>query len=172
MPWETIPSDSRTNVLETLPPYPIVLVTTRTNIITVNQINYFSFRPLRIGIGIAHVRYSYELLKAEREFVVNIPDAALVDAVKFCGSHSGRDGNKFQAAGLEREPAEQIGAACLPACRAQIECRVEQEIPFEERTWFVGRVVAARKQPGHTGVEALMCGRHHYMVTGHIVAPR
>ena len=80
---------SSTPVLDLLPPYPIVLVTTRNNVITVNQVAYFTFRPLRIGVAIAHVRHTYALLKDEGEFVINVPDASLIEAVKICGSRSG-----------------------------------------------------------------------------------
>lgn len=170
-PCERVPL-SPTSVLELLPPYPIVLVTTRTNVITINQIAYLSFRPLRIGIGVAHSRHSHKLLRAEREFVVNIPDASLLDAVRICGSLSGQDGDKFRAAGLEWEVSTQVGAVSLPRCGAQIECRVVREIPFEHRDWFVGEVVAAQKRVGHAGANALMCGRHAYWIPGAEVAPR
>jgi flavin reductase (DIM6/NTAB) family NADH-FMN oxidoreductase RutF len=159
-------------VLELLPPYPIVLVTTRSNVITINQIAYFTFRPLRIGIGVAHSRHTHELLRAEREFVVNVPDSSLLDAVRVCGSLSGRDGDKFEAAGLEREASVQVGAVGLPQCGAQIECHLDREIPFEHRDWFIGEVVAVRRRVGHTGANALMCGRHAYLMPGAEVAPR
>jgi flavin reductase (DIM6/NTAB) family NADH-FMN oxidoreductase RutF len=159
-------------VLDLLPPYPIVLVTTRSNVITVNQVAYFTFRPLRIGVAIARVRHTYALLEDEGEFVINIPNASLVDAVKICGSRSGRDGDKFVAAGLDLEPSTQVQAASIVQCKAHIECRVERTIPFEHRTWFIGRVVAARKRADHTSMTALMCGRHDYSIPGHVVAPR
>ena len=172
MSWEEVCPQARDRVLDTLPPYPIVLVTTRSNVITVNQIGYFSFSPLRLGIGVAHSRYSYSLLRDEGEFVVNIPGTALLDAVQICGSVSGRDCDKFREAGLQKAESLRVRAVSLPQCGAQIECRVSREMAFEERTWFIGEVVAARKQPGHRGEEALMCGRHNYMVPGEIVASR
>jgi len=159
-------------VLELLPPYPIVLVTTRSNVITVNQVAYFTFRPLRIGVAIAHTRYTYSLLKDEGEFVINVPDASLVKAVKICGSLSGRDGDKFVAAGLDTQASSQVQAASITQCGAHIECRVDQTISFEHRDWFIGHVVAAQKRADHTGVAALMCGRHDYSIPGDRVASR
>jgi flavin reductase (DIM6/NTAB) family NADH-FMN oxidoreductase RutF len=170
--FSSLPPQSPTAVLDLLPPYPIVLVTTRSNVITVNQVVYFTFRPLRIGVAIAHVRHTYGLLKAEGEFVVNVPDASLIAAVKFCGSHSGREGDKFQAAGLTPTPSSQVQAASIAECGAQIECRVVRRVEFEHRDWFIGEVVAARRQGDHLGVQALMCGRHDYLLAGDIVEPR
>jgi flavin reductase (DIM6/NTAB) family NADH-FMN oxidoreductase RutF len=170
--FSVVPPQSPTAVLDLLPPYPIVLVTTRSNVITVNQLTYFTFRPLRIGVGIAHSRYSHGLLKTEGEFVINVPGASLIRAVKLCGSRSGRAGPKFEAAGLTPTPSSQVRALCIAECGAHIECRVVRELAFERRDWFIGEVVAARSQPGHCGTEALMCGRHHYLLPGSVVEPR
>jgi flavin reductase (DIM6/NTAB) family NADH-FMN oxidoreductase RutF len=159
-------------VLDLLPPYPIVLVTTRSNVITVNQVTYFTFRPLRIGVAIARVRYTHGLLSEEGEFVVNVPNAGLIKAVKICGSRSGREGDKFEAAGLTRTVSSQVRAVGIAQCGAQIECRVERRVVFEQRDWFIGRVVAARKTDRHASAEAMMCGRYHYLLPGEIVSPR
>jgi flavin reductase (DIM6/NTAB) family NADH-FMN oxidoreductase RutF len=159
-------------VLSLLPPYPIVLVTTGANIITINQLAYFTFSPLRLGIAVAHTRYTYELLKEEQVFVVNVPGTSLLDAVRFCGSVSGRDGDKFARAGLTQQFSAIVPAPGIAECGAWIECRVEREIDFEERTWFVGPVVAARHREGHEGMQALMCGREAYLLPGAVGAPR
>jgi flavin reductase (DIM6/NTAB) family NADH-FMN oxidoreductase RutF len=160
------------DVLGMLPPYPIVLVTTRTNVITINQVAYFTFSPLRIGVAVAHVRYTHDLLLEEQAFVVNIPGANLVDVVKQCGSLSGRDGDKFERVGLTRMPAAAVDVVRIAECGAFIECQVDRMLKFEHRTWFIGKVVAASMQPGHEGMRALMCGRYDYRVPGEIVAQR
>jgi len=160
------------SVLSLLPSYPIVLVTVGTNIITVNQVVYFTFSPLRLGIAVAHSRYSYGLLKAAKEFVINVPEASLVGAVKLCGSISGRDGDKFAPSGLTSVPAREVDALAIAECGAQIECRVDREIEFEHRTWSVGPVVAAYRREGFTGSQALLCGREAYSLIGSLIAPR
>jgi len=159
-------------VLELLPPFPIVLVTTRTNVITIGQIEYFTFSPLRIGIGVAHSRHSHNLLANEGEFVVNVPDESLVEAVRLCGRLSGRDHDKFKAAGLDPEPSSEVQAVSIAQCRAKTECQIERQIDFEDRTWFIAAVVAARKQDGFTGRQALLCDRLGYVLAGPELAPR
>ena len=159
-------------VLELFPSFPLVLVTTQTNIITVGQIHYFTMSPLRIGIAIAHCRFSYSLLKKEQEFIINVPGEDIIDAVKTCGSVSGKDHDKFQEAGLTREDGVKVKAVGIKECGAQIECIVDREIPFENRTWFIGKVVAARRNIDHNGNRALLCGRVNYHLPGKIVAPR
>jgi flavin reductase (DIM6/NTAB) family NADH-FMN oxidoreductase RutF len=167
-----VSAQSPAKVLDLLPPFPIVLVTTHNNIITVNQIEYFTFTPLRIGISIAHSRHTYGLLKTQGEFVINVPDETMIDVVKICGKLSGRDADKFQVTGMDAEAIEGVQAAGIAQCGAQIACRVEREIDFEHRTWFVGRVVAARKGKAHRGMRSLMCGRHEYVVPGTVISAR
>jgi flavin reductase (DIM6/NTAB) family NADH-FMN oxidoreductase RutF len=159
-------------VLELLPPFSIVLVTTQTNVITIGQIEYFTFSPLRIGIGVAHRRHSHGLLAKEGEFVVNVPDESLVDAVGLCGRISGRDHDKFEAAGLDREPSSEVQAVSIAQCRARIECRIERQIEFEDRTWFIAKVVAARKEEGFSGRDGLLCDRRGYLLVGRTIAQR
>ena len=169
---DAVPPTSTKGVLELLPPFPIVLVTTRTNIITIGQIHTFTFSPLQIGIGVAHSRHTYSLLKTEQEFVVNVPNADLIAAVKRCGSISGRNQDKFEAAGLTAVESTQVKAVSIGECGAHIECVVEREIEFQKRTWFVGKVVAARKRAGHQGTDALLCGRTQYAIPGSQVGAR
>jgi flavin reductase (DIM6/NTAB) family NADH-FMN oxidoreductase RutF len=160
------------HVLDLLPPYPIVLVTVGANIITINQIAYLTFSPLRLGIGVARTRYTYELLKEHGAFVVNVPGPDLLEAVKLCGSVSGREFDKFSRAGLTQRPSEEVPVPGIDECGGWIECRVERHIDFEERTWFVGLVVAAQRRVEHQGMEALMCGRGVYALPGDVIAPR
>ena len=172
MSQRAIPVKDSRSVLEMFPPFPIVLVTTRTNVITINQMMYLTFSPLRIRIGVAHTRYTYSLLREEGEFVVNVPDASLVEAVKVCGSLSGRERDKFEAAGLHRRKSTAVKAAGIEECAAGIECRVIKEMPFEKRTWFVGEAVAAWRRTEHDPRKALMCDRHEYTIPGEHVADR
>lgn len=172
MEWEHIEPDNRTGVLHTLAPFPVAVITTQTNAITANQVEYFTFRPLRLGVAIAYERFSYEQIKNEGEFVINVPTANQIDAVRHCGATSGRDGDKFKMGNIATMPAQVVKSVCLADFAAHIECRVCREVHFEERTWFIGNVVAARKRPGHTDTQALMCGRYEYRLPGDKVADR
>ena len=137
-----------------------------------NQIAYLTFRPLRLGIAIAHTRFSYRLIRDEAEFTVNIPTAANLGVVQACGAMTGADGDKLTRAGARIEPATVVRSVCMADFAAHIECRVSRLIEFEERTWFVAGVVAARCKPGHNGGEALTCGRNEYRTPGIVIAAR
>jgi flavin reductase (DIM6/NTAB) family NADH-FMN oxidoreductase RutF len=65
-----------------------------------------------------------------------------------------------------------VHAMSICQCGGNIECRVDKEIRFEDRTWFIGQVVVARKDPEHSGERALLCGRTHYTIADNVIAPR
>ena len=58
------------------------------------------------------------------EFVVAVPGDDLDEAVHICGTQSGRDGNKFDLAGLTPIPSHHVRAPSIGECPVNIECRV------------------------------------------------
>lgn len=69
-------------------------------------------------------RYTFGLLNAEPEFTLNFLPQALRPALDLCGSRSGRDTDKWAAAGLEAEPSAEVGAPRVRGARLVLECRV------------------------------------------------
>ena len=61
------------------------------------------------GIGIARPRYSHALISKTREYVVNLPTAAMVEVVDRCGTVSVRDVDKFAALTIFATVVEQGG---------------------------------------------------------------
>jgi flavin reductase (DIM6/NTAB) family NADH-FMN oxidoreductase RutF len=69
-------------------------------------------------------RFSYQLLDASGEFTVSIPQGDMQPALDHCGAKSGRDGDKFAAAGLSSLAAQQVAAPLIAGCRWYYECKV------------------------------------------------
>lgn len=112
-------------------PSPAGLVTTvdaegKPNIITLGEIYNASIRePVIVGIGIAPARYSHQLIRESREFVVNLPRAAMLDKVLMCGKMSGRGGqDKFRLVGLTPMPAKIVKPPLIAECPINLECRL------------------------------------------------
>jgi flavin reductase (DIM6/NTAB) family NADH-FMN oxidoreductase RutF len=80
-------------------------------------------RPV-LTIAITPLRYSWRFLEEVPEFVIAVPDDATQEAAAYCGKASGRDGDKFAAAGLTRVPAQQVRPPAIAECPINIECRV------------------------------------------------
>jgi flavin reductase (DIM6/NTAB) family NADH-FMN oxidoreductase RutF len=71
-------------------------------------------------------RYSFEMLKEVGDFSVSVPasgDKETAKAVAWCGSHSGREGDKYEAVGLTKEPGITIDVPYVAECPRHFECR-------------------------------------------------
>ena len=139
--------------------FPVVLASvggSKDNIITLAMCHVFSFKPALLGLGIAPKRFSYGLFRESKDFAINIPDRKMLRAVEICGSKSGRKVDKFEAAGLTREKAEKISSPLIAECPVNIECVKIKEVEAGDHTWFIGEVVAARKDPGYKTDEMLL----------------
>ena len=55
--------------------------------------------------------------------MVAIGDESLREATELCGTKSGRDTDKFKAAGLTQIPSIEVKAPSIKECRINIECR-------------------------------------------------
>jgi len=63
--------------------------------------------------------------------------------VLYCGTHSGREVDKFKETGLVAVPAKKVRPPLIEGCVANFECKVVGEIETGDHTIFVGEVVAA-----------------------------
>ncbi|MCQ4951028.1 flavin reductase family protein, partial [Bittarella massiliensis (ex Durand et al. 2017)] len=59
-----------------------------------------------------------------------------------CGVRSGRDGDKFAAAGLTRAPASKIATPLVTESPVNLECRVTQVLELGSHHMFLAEIVA------------------------------
>jgi len=130
--------------LRQLPIRPVYLVSMehegKKNIITIGMFAFFSGNPTLVGIGVAPARYSYDLIRKSREYVVNIVDENLMEAVQICGEHSGRDVDKFKLAKLTPVKGAKVSVSYIEESPVNIECKVVQEVETGDHVWFIGEV--------------------------------
>ena len=97
-----------------LEPGPSVLVTTARgshfNIMAMSWHTMIEFVPPLIGCVISNRHYSFGMLKAARECVINIPTVEIAERVVGCGNTSGANVNKFKKFGLTPKPAAHVNA--------------------------------------------------------------
>ncbi len=133
----------------TLYPVAVVLVTTggdKPNVFTCNRIASVSAEPPRLAIAVRPNRYSHALLRASREFVVNLPTPAQQTLSDFVGVVTGREEDKIATAKLKLEPATKIKTPLLADCPVNIECSVERAIELDSHTLFIGLVQAVHAE--------------------------
>ena len=68
-------------------------------------------------------RYTFDLIQRAGAFTVNRMPAGLEEAVKRCGSVSGRDVDKIAEQGWTVRPGETVAAPCLAEAALHVECR-------------------------------------------------
>ena len=69
-------------------------------------------------------RHSYTLLEQVRQFTVNTATRDMARAVGLCGTVSGRDEDKFAAAGLTAAAAQKVKPPVIKECILHYECNV------------------------------------------------
>ena len=114
----------------------------RSNLITLAWATPVSIKPPMVAIAVAPSRFSHDIIARSREFVVNVPGSALLQAVWYCGTVSGRNGDKFEGAGLTELAARMVGAPLVAECFGHIECRVVKATKLGDHTLFAGEAVA------------------------------
>ena len=90
-------------------PIPAVMVSCgdmeKSNIITVAWTGILNTDPAMVYISVRPNRYSYNLIKEQGEFVINLTTKDLVQQTDWCGVRSGKDYDKFKEMNLHKEKA-------------------------------------------------------------------
>jgi flavin reductase (DIM6/NTAB) family NADH-FMN oxidoreductase RutF len=161
-------------VYRLLEPGPVVMVTTaregRANIMTLSWHTMMEFEPPIVGCVISDRNYSFEILKATGECVINIPTVKLTEKVVGCGNTSGRRLDKFKAFGLTPAPAAVVKAPLIAECHANLECKVIDRKLVAQYNFFVLEVVKAWIDPRQKHPQTM----HHqgegvFMVAGRTI---
>ena len=84
---------------------------------------HYHGRPM-VAIAVSPLRYSWRFLEEVPEFVIAVPDDRLRGATELCGTRSGRDMDKFTAAGLTPIPSMHVSAPSIAECPINVECRI------------------------------------------------
>ena len=130
---------------------PVVLVTTaragRANIMPMSWHTMMEFVPPLVGCVISDQNYTFGVLRATGECVINLPTVRLAEKVVGCGNTSGRRVDKFKAFGLTPVPAAVVKAPLIAECYAHLECKLIDRRLAARYNFFVLEVVKAWIDP-------------------------
>ena len=130
---------------------PVALITTahkgRTDIMTQSWHTMMEFEPPLVGCVVSANNYSFELLRASRECVINIPTVELAKQAVKIGNSCGREVDKFAACELTAVPGELVEAPLIDECYASLECRIADGGWVNKYNFFVLEVVKAWVDP-------------------------
>ncbi len=127
-------------------PLPPVMVTCGTeekpNVLTIAWTGILNTIPPKTYIAVRPSRYSYNLIKESKEFVINLTPADLVKACDYCGVKSGNKFNKFEDMKLTTQKASVISVPLLEQSPVSIECKVTDIVPLGSHDMFIADIVA------------------------------
>ena len=127
-------------------PLPAVMVSCGTmeksNIITIAWTGILNTNPAMVYISVRPTRYSYNLIKESKEFVINLTNKRLAYATDWCGVRSGEKYDKFKEMKLHKEKAEFVNAPLIKESPVSIECKVKDIIKLGSHEMFVAEVLS------------------------------
>ncbi len=127
-------------------PVPVVMVSCeldgKPNIITLAWVGVVCSQPPMVGISIRPSRYSFDIIAESKEFGLNVISENLVGQADFCGSHSGREVDKFRELKLTPVKGEKIKAPLIGESPINLECQVRETVELGSHHLFIAEVVA------------------------------
>jgi flavin reductase (DIM6/NTAB) family NADH-FMN oxidoreductase RutF len=160
--------------LQALPGFPLVLVTVNRNILTAAAFSFFSFKPNpAVMVGIRPQTYTFELLQKATDFGVNIPTTSQLETVRWVGSVSGRDEDKFARADLTPKKGKAIESFLIEECPVSLECKIVHQVKYAgSHHWFVGEIVKAHIEEDYRRDEAIIYWKREYRRVGKVFFER
>jgi len=127
-------------------PLPAVLVSCGAtpqeyNVLTVSWTGTICSDPAMCYISVRPERHSYDIIKRNGCFVINLTNRALARATDFCGVRSGRDTDKFKEMKLTPGHAAKVAAPTIQESPVSIECEVVEVKPLGSHDMFIAKVV-------------------------------
>lgn len=127
-------------------PLPVVMVSCGTmeksNIITVAWTGILNTKPPTVYISVRPSRHSYQMIKQQGEFVINLTNKNLVRATDWCGVKTGSKVNKFKEMNLHKEKANFVKCPMIKESPVSVECKVKEIKEMGTHHVFIADVLA------------------------------
>ena len=127
-------------------PIPAVMVTSgnmeKSNIMTVAWTGIINTNPAMVYISVRPNRFSYELIKKQREFVINLTNKDLVFATDWCGVKSGAEFDKFKEMNLTKEKGKFVKCPLIKESPVSVECKVKEIKELGSHNMIIAEVLS------------------------------
>lgn len=111
------------------------------NILTVSWTGTICSDPAMCYISVRPERHSYDIIRRNGCFVINLTTKSLARATDYCGVRSGRDVDKWKEMKLTPGAAHFVKAPTIEESPVSIECEVVEIKPLGSHDMFIARVV-------------------------------
>jgi flavin reductase (DIM6/NTAB) family NADH-FMN oxidoreductase RutF len=100
-----------------------------------------AIRRACVAVSFRKATYNYGCLVARRAFTVSVPSESQAEEADYFGLASGRDVDKFAAAGWTPVRSELVDAPYVAECPLVLECKVVHVFELGLHTQFVGQIL-------------------------------
>jgi flavin reductase (DIM6/NTAB) family NADH-FMN oxidoreductase RutF len=130
-------------------PLPAVLVSCGAtpeefNMMTVSWTGTICSNPPMCYVSIRPERHSYDIVKRNMAFVINLTTLGLAFATDWCGVKSGRNFDKFKEMNLTPVMSDIVTAPYIAESPVSIECRVTEIKSLGSHDMFIAEVVGIK----------------------------
>ena len=126
-------------------PMPVTLLGTvvegKPNFMALGWVSRVNANPPMIGCGVGKHHHTVKGILENSTFSVNIPTAAMVKDVDYCGIVSGKDTDK--ASRFHVFSGSLGNAPMIEECSLCMECRLTNVIENPTNTFYIGEIVAS-----------------------------
>ena len=180
--FRSLPGRSKYKLLTaTVIPRPIALVTSlncdgSVNAAPFSFFNVFSEEPALVVLGLegSHdgmPKHTTRNICECGEFVVNLVDEAIADAMVKCAARLPKNTSELQFAGLSSVPSELIDTPRIAEAPISLECRSYKNLKVSQtRTLAIGEVLAMTVRDGMIDPETLRLNWDRYDPVGRLYA--
>lgn len=84
----------------------------------------FCWRKPVFMVAVRDSRHTFTLIEEADDFTVSVPAGDMKAAITYCGTQSGRDGDKLAACGLKTLPGRKAASPVIDAPGIHFECRI------------------------------------------------
>jgi flavin reductase (DIM6/NTAB) family NADH-FMN oxidoreductase RutF len=169
-------------ISSTIVPRPIALISSRSvdgidNAAPFSFFNILGEDPPVVAIGIKNnpdgtMKDTAANIVATGEFVVNLVDEAIAEAMNLCSLDCPPDASEAELAGFTLAPSKRIGVPCLAEAPVSFECRLIQNIgAVPERQIILGEIVLMHARDGLIDPETNYIRTDAYAPVGRLFGP-
>lgn len=132
-------------------PTPVWLVGTydkdgQANIATIAWGGICCSNPPSVTISLRPSRHTYDAIMERKAFTINVASEAFAREADYAGIASGRNVDKFAAAGLTPVRSDLVDAPYVAEFPLVMECRLLQTVELGVHTQFIGEIIDVKAE--------------------------
>ena len=113
----------------------------KSNILTVAWTGIINSDPAMVYISVRPTRYSYNIIKENKEFAINLTTEDLAYATDWCGVRSGEKFDKFKEMKLTKQKANIVKCPLIKESPVALECKVKEIMDLGSHHMFIAEVL-------------------------------